>query len=60
LLVYNRWGDEVWRNDSGYQNDFDGNYKKNGAALPDGTYYYIFKFNKDGVKDRVGYIVINR
>lgn len=60
LLVYNRWGDEVWRNDSGYQNDFDGTYKKNGAALPDGTYYYIFKFNKDNVKDRVGYIVINR
>jgi gliding motility-associated-like protein len=61
LLVYNRYGDEVWRNDGdGYLNDFDGTWKKNGEPLPDGSYWYIFKFN-DGVNaDRMGYIVIQR
>lgn len=61
LLVYNRYGDEVWRNvEEGYKNDFDGTFRKNGAPLPDGSYWYIFKFN-DGInKDRIGYIVIQR
>ncbi|MCW3126568.1 MAG: hypothetical protein JWO03_2226, partial [Bacteroidetes bacterium] len=56
LLVYNRYGDEVWRNDAeGYQNDFDGTWKKNGQPLPDMSYWYIFKYN-DGVHaDRMGY-----
>jgi gliding motility-associated-like protein len=61
LLVYNRYGDEVWRNDGeGYQNDFDGTFKKNNEALPDGSYYYIYKFNDGVQKDAVGYIVIQR
>jgi len=61
LLVYNRYGDEVWRNDGdGYQNDFDGNWKKNGQPLPDGSYWYIFKFNDGRTHDRMGYIVIQR
>jgi gliding motility-associated-like protein len=48
LLVYNRYGDEVWRNDGdGYQNDFDGTWKKNGQPLPDMSYWYIFKFNDE-------------
>lgn len=61
LLVFNRWGDEVWRNDAdGYKNDFAGNYKRNNQPLPDGTYYYIFKFNDEVNKDKIGYIIINR
>jgi gliding motility-associated-like protein len=61
LLVFNRWGDEVWRNDAdGYKNDFAGNYKRNNQPLPDGTYYYIFKFNDNVNKDRMGYIILNR
>jgi gliding motility-associated-like protein len=61
LLVYNRYGDEVWRNDGdGYANDFDGTWKKNGQPLPDGSYWYIFKFNDGVTQDRMGYIVIQR
>lgn len=61
LLVYNRYGDEVWRNDNnGYQNDFGGTWKKNGQPLPDGSYWYIFKFNDGVTRDRMGYIVIQR
>jgi gliding motility-associated-like protein len=62
LLVYNRYGDEVWKNEeeSGYDNDFDGIWKDKNVALTDGTYYYIFKFNNGINKDIVGYIVLNR
>ena len=61
LLVYNRYGDEVWRNDgNGYTNNFDGTWKKNGQPLPDGSYWYIFKFNDGTHPDRMGYIVIQR
>jgi gliding motility-associated-like protein len=61
LLVYNRYGDEVWRNDGdGYVNDFNGTWKKNGQPLPDGSYWYIFKFNDGVTSDRMGYIVIQR
>ncbi len=61
LLVYNRYGDEVWRNDGdGYQNDFDGTWKKNGQPLPDGSYWYIFRFNDGVTHDRMGYIIIQR
>ena len=61
LLVYNRYGDEVWRNEGdGYQNNFDGTWKKNGQPLPDGSYWYIFKFNDSTHPDRMGYIVIQR
>ncbi|MFN8276477.1 MAG: Ig-like domain-containing protein [Chitinophagales bacterium] len=61
LLVFNRYGEEVWRNDGeGYQNDWQGTWKRNNEPLPDGSYWYIFKYNADGLKDKVGYIVIHR
>jgi large repetitive protein len=61
LIVYNRYGDEVWRNDGGgYRNDFNGNFKRNQKTLPDGTYFYIFKFNDGVTKDKTDYIIINR
>ncbi|MFN8308492.1 MAG: Ig-like domain-containing protein [Chitinophagales bacterium] len=61
MIVFNRYGQEVWRNDGeGYQNDFDGTWKRNNEPLPDGSYWYIFKYNADGLKDKVGYIVLHR
>jgi len=41
LQVYNRWGNEVYRN-TNYKNDWKGYYK--GQPLPEGTYYYIIKY----------------
>lgn len=59
LIIYNRLGDEVWRSGKSYGNNFKGENSK-GVPLPDGTYYYIFKFN-DGVnKDISSYVIINR
>ena len=41
LRVYNRWGNEVYRNEN-YHNEWNGFYK--GEPLPDGTYYYVLEF----------------
>jgi gliding motility-associated-like protein len=62
LCVFNRWGAQVFRNDH-YDNitgTFDGKYK--GEDLPDGTYYYVLKYNNLQGKsiDRAGFIVIHR
>ncbi|MCS6904729.1 MAG: gliding motility-associated C-terminal domain-containing protein [Bacteroidia bacterium] len=52
LVIYNRWGQEVFRA-KGYQNNW------NGDNLPDGTYYYILDL-KDGKAAMKGYITILR
>jgi gliding motility-associated-like protein len=59
LCVYNRWGIEVYRNED-YKGEWDGRYK--GSPLPDGTYYYVIKYqNSDGAQiNKAGFIVIHR
>ena len=48
VFVYNIYGKEVYSK-KGYNNDWQGTY--NGAELPDGTYYYIIKFeNSDRIR----------
>ncbi|MFM2048771.1 MAG: hypothetical protein RI955_1319, partial [Bacteroidota bacterium] len=57
IVIFNRWGNEVYSSKP-YKNDWKGTYQN--AQLPDGTYYYIFKFNDDKHKDKQGYIVIHK
>jgi len=64
VTIFNRWGDEVWiSGDGGYKNNptqgFAGLNKQNNP-LPDATYYYVLKFNVDGMKNQSGFIQINR
>jgi gliding motility-associated-like protein len=40
-IVYNRYGNAVYKNDN-YQNNWDGTY--NGKPVPDGTYYYAVTY----------------
>ena len=42
VIVYNRWGQEVYKNDR-YNNEWDGKGTGNflGKDLPNGTYFYI-------------------
>lgn len=40
VIVFNRWGQEVYRSVGGYQNDWGG-VAANGFELPDGAYYYV-------------------
>lgn len=57
LVVFNRWGEEVFQKDN-YQNDWDGS-GKTGGALPDANYFYILDLG-DGSAPRRGTILINR
>ncbi|WP_316811491.1 gliding motility-associated C-terminal domain-containing protein, partial [Pedobacter heparinus] len=54
LFVYNRWGDEVYKNNN-YKNEWDGN------GLNDGTYFYVLKL-RTGAKEesRRSWILIKR
>ena len=42
LMVFNRWGDEVYNSDN-YINQWDGTH--NGKELPDATYFFILTFS---------------
>ncbi|MBL7778270.1 MAG: tandem-95 repeat protein, partial [Chitinophagales bacterium] len=59
LLIFNRWGVEVWRSEGHYQNDFDG-HNKQGTNLPDGTYYYVYEYNDGTGKREQKFVVIHR
>jgi gliding motility-associated-like protein len=56
LIIFNRWGANVFANDN-YANDWDGK-DYNGNPLPEDTYFYILKPEK--IKPIKGYIVIRR
>ena len=56
LIVLNRWGIEEYRN-TNYTNSWDGR-NRNGAMLPDDTYFYILRFNNG--MTRQGTILIKR
>ena len=43
LLIFNRWGDTVYRARP-YQNDWSG-INKLGIPLPEGTYYYLLRLD---------------
>ena len=47
ILIYNRWGKEVYRNDN-YRNDWDGRDHRDRELIPD-TYYYTLKIPPDRV-----------
>ncbi|MCP4310198.1 MAG: gliding motility-associated C-terminal domain-containing protein, partial [Bacteroidetes bacterium] len=47
IIIYNRWGTEVYRSND-YKNDWDGKDHK-GRELVMGTYFYILKIPPDRV-----------
>jgi len=57
LLIFNRWGDEVFRSGRPYLNNWGGTY--NGEDLPVGTYFYVFDLG-DGSSPVRGFVVIQR
>lgn len=56
LIVFNRWGAEVYKNEN-YKNDWNGR-DHNGNELPDDTYFFIL--NIKNVRIIKGYVVIRR
>ncbi|MCB9052791.1 MAG: gliding motility-associated C-terminal domain-containing protein [Lewinellaceae bacterium] len=57
VQIFNRWGDEVYRSRTPYDNNWDGTY--NGEELPADTYFYIITFG-DGRPPMNGYLLIQR
>ena len=57
LIVFNRWGDEVFKSSLPYDNNWDGKY--NGEDLPVGTYFYVLQFG-NGSAPIHGFVVIQR
>ncbi|WP_082035976.1 DUF7507 domain-containing protein, partial [Pedobacter lusitanus] len=54
LMVFNRWGNEVYRNNN-YLDEWDG------SGLTEGTYYYIITLKKAGSKtSKNGWVLIKR
>lgn len=52
LIIFNRWGDIVYRSSRPYANDWGGT-NSNGADLPEATYYYLLDLNlPDGISYR--------
>ena len=56
LLVFNRWGDEVYRAQN-YQNDWRGT-NNSGGELPHATYYFVLKFDTAGRKVIKGHVTV--
>jgi gliding motility-associated-like protein len=54
-VVFNQWGDEVFRSNS-YKNDWQGTY--NGKDLPEGTYFFVVSFGNGETKN--GFLIIER
>ena len=57
LRVFGRWGDEVYRSEVPYLNDWKGTY--NGSPLPVGVYYYVIDYGSDRLPTK-GFIEIIR
>lgn len=54
LYIFNKWGNEVYRSNGTYKNDWNGN------SLNEGTYYYLLKIKeKDGSEKSItGWITL--
>ena len=59
LVIFNRWGDEVFRSND-YQNDWFGFWQENNELLPVGTYFYVITLS-DSARSRLsGYVYVQR
>ncbi len=59
LIIFNRWGDVVYRSGRPYANNWAGT-NQNGGDLPEATYYYILDLNLPDGKSYRGDITILR
>jgi gliding motility-associated-like protein len=57
VIVFNRWGETIWRSEKGYPRPWDGT--SNGTPLPIDSYHYIINLH-NGTKPIVGNVTIVR
>ena len=59
VFIFNRWGDKVWET-TGYDNltkKWEGRNKRGTNLVPDGTYFFIIKFQDRTIK---GYVELTK
>jgi gliding motility-associated-like protein len=59
LQIFNRWGDPIWISSGGYKNDWGGTNQQ-GHPVPDGTYYFIYKYNDGSGRSVARFVVVYR
>lgn len=59
LVVYNRWGNIVWRSVGPYKNNWNGIHYDNNV-LPDGVYYYVIELQENFSDIKTGFVQILR
>jgi gliding motility-associated-like protein/uncharacterized repeat protein (TIGR01451 family) len=65
LEIFDRYGSIIYKNKN-YKNDWNGianqtsRIIKSGQPLPNGTYFYILKFNDGSTQDKKSYIQISK
>ena len=57
VIIYNRWGQVVWKSGKGYPDPWDG--KSYGAELPTDSYHYVIDLH-DETKPLIGSVTIVR
>jgi gliding motility-associated-like protein len=57
IKLFNRWGEIIWRSETGYPRPWDG--RSNGVDLPIDSYHYIIDLH-DGSKPIIGNVTIVR
>lgn len=58
LMVFNVWGNLVYKSEGSYKNDWNGKWK--GKDLPSGTYYYLIHLNDPSGTKYSGWLQIHR
>jgi gliding motility-associated-like protein len=60
VMIYNRWGNIVWRSVGKYNNDWAGEHYDTNDPLPDGVYYYLLELDPLFKTTKTGFIEIMR
>ena len=59
IIIFNRWGAEVYRSIGHYANNWNG-LNEQGTIVPDGTYFYLYYFNDGSSKMKKGFVDVYR
>ncbi len=57
VIIYNRWGNIIWRSKGVYQNNWAGVNMDN-LDLPDGVYYYLIELLPNQENNMTGFIEV--
>jgi gliding motility-associated-like protein len=59
-IIYNRWGNIVWRSTGKYNDDWNGQLQDSQELVPDGVYYYILELEDNMKVTCSGFIQVMR